>query len=179
MKLTGDRAFRVSTFNFLYSYADASPENLDLADSVTPADHDGSVTMSSSAEESTRNWLELPRDITAAILLRVGTVEILNNVQWVCSQWRSICKDPSLWRTIDMRNGGDLCEGHLEVMCREAVDRSCGGLVDISIEGFGTDELLRHIPDWSSLSLSLFFCTFRGKGFEFLSVYCYISSEVG
>ncbi|PKI59010.1 hypothetical protein CRG98_020578 [Punica granatum] len=109
-------------------------------------------------EPSSRNWLELPWDITAAILQRIGVIDILSNAQWVCTQWWSICKEPSMWRTIDMRSGCHHCEwekyGYLENMCRHAVDRSCGGLVDISILSFGTDELLTHIAvrTWSSLT---------------------------
>ncbi|OWM71286.1 putative F-box/LRR-repeat protein 23 [Punica granatum] len=106
-------------------------------------------TMSSSAEEPSCNWLELPRDITAAILQRIGVVEILSNAQCVCTQWWSICREPSMWRTIYMGSEAYPWERehhrHLESMCRQAVDRSCGGLVDISILYFGTDELLTHI----------------------------------
>ncbi|KAF2317847.1 hypothetical protein GH714_041163 [Hevea brasiliensis] len=32
-------------------------------------------------------------------------------------------------------------------MCRHAVDRSSGGLVDVNIEYFGTDDLLQYIAD--------------------------------
>lgn len=93
--------------------------------------------------------MELPRDITASILLKLGAVEILNTAQLVCSSWRSICKDPSMWRSIDMRNLGDLwdMDYDLERMCRHAVDRSSGGLVDIDIQYFGTDDLLQYIAD--------------------------------
>jgi hypothetical protein len=66
----------------------------------------------------------------------------------VCSPWRKLCKDPSLWRAVDMRNPDKLWEDYeVERMCRDAVDRSCGQLVDINIENFGTDKLLRHIGD--------------------------------
>ncbi|XP_022748737.1 putative F-box/LRR-repeat protein 22 [Durio zibethinus] len=53
-------------------------------------------------EPETRNWLELPLDVTASNLSRLGAFEI------VCSQWRKICKEP-LWRSIDMRNLGEGC----------------------------------------------------------------------
>ncbi|XP_059437442.1 putative F-box/LRR-repeat protein 23 [Corylus avellana] len=98
-----------------------------------------------------RNWLELPRDVTASILLRLEAIEILTSAQMVCSPWRKLCKDPSMWRTVHM------CKPHshwdisdLEKMCRQAVDRSCGQLVDICIKYFGDDELLMHIADSSS-----------------------------
>ncbi|GMI80388.1 SKP1/ASK-Interacting protein 19 [Hibiscus trionum] len=104
-----------------------------------------------SAAAETRNWLELPPEVTASIISRLGAIEILNNVQNVCSQWRNICKDPSMWRSIDMRNLGDLhdMDYDLEKMCFHAVDRSCGHLLDINIEYFGTDELLRYISERS------------------------------
>lgn len=96
-----------------------------------------------------RNWLELPPDLTANILHRLGAIEILESAQKVCTTWRKICKDPAMWRVIDMRNLGDLhampyC---LEKMCRHAVDRSEGQLIDINIEYFGTDELLDYIVE--------------------------------
>ncbi|CAB4306926.1 unnamed protein product [Prunus armeniaca] len=57
-----------------------------------------------------------------------------------------------MWLTIDMGmgNGGDYAEDMLDgldAMCRHAVDRSCGRLVDINIEQFGTDDLLKYITD--------------------------------
>ncbi|XP_041027034.1 putative F-box/LRR-repeat protein 23 [Juglans microcarpa x Juglans regia] len=99
-----------------------------------------------------RNWLELPRDVTVSILLRLGAIEILTSAQRVCLLWRNLCKDPSMWRKIDMRNLGDLWDMpyDLETMCRHAVDRSCGQLVDINVEYFGTDELLHYIAESSS-----------------------------
>ncbi|XVE94241.1 hypothetical protein REPUB_Repub01dG0264600 [Reevesia pubescens] len=99
-----------------------------------------------------RNWLELPGDVTASILLRLGAIEMIESAQKVCTQWRNICKDPSMWRSIDMRNLGDLSAMpyDLEKMCIHAIDRSCGGLVDINIEYFGTDELLTYITQRTS-----------------------------
>ncbi|GMY38025.1 F-box protein SKIP19-like [Fagus crenata] len=106
-----------------------------------------SSSSSSSSSDQYRNWLELPRDLTASILLRLGAIEILENAQNVCTLWRNICKDPSMWRYIDMRNLGDLHDMpyDLEKMCLHAIDRSSGQLVGINIEYFGTDELLTHI----------------------------------
>ncbi|XP_062096289.1 F-box protein SKIP19-like [Humulus lupulus] len=110
---------------------------------------------SSSTEPSppkeVRNWLEFPRDVTASILSRLGAIEIMTSGQMVCKSWLDICKDPLMWRTIDMRNNGDRDFGlDLEKMCRDVVDRSCGQLVDINIEQFGSDELVRHITSSSS-----------------------------
>ena len=106
-------------------------------------------------KETTRNWLDLPRDVMASILHRLGAVEILETAQKVCMLWRSLCKDPSMWRTIDLRNSycrrslGDPINMrmayYLEKMCIHAIDRSFGQLLDINIENFGSDELLAYI----------------------------------
>ncbi|KAM1138481.1 hypothetical protein COP1_036412 [Malus domestica] len=100
-----------------------------------------------------RNWTELPDEITSSILSRLGAIEILESAQKVCMKWRIVFKDPLMWRTIDMRNDGDFDDElpyDVEKMCRHAVDRSRGGLVDINIEYFGTDDLLRYIALRSS-----------------------------
>ncbi|OMO82164.1 hypothetical protein CCACVL1_12049 [Corchorus capsularis] len=99
-----------------------------------------------------RNWLELPREVTASILLKLGAIEMIESAQKVCTLWRNICKDPSMWRFIDMENLGDLHDMPycLEKMCRHAIDRSSGGLVSINIEYFGTDDLLAYIAQRAS-----------------------------
>ncbi|XP_019087391.1 PREDICTED: putative F-box/LRR-repeat protein 23 [Camelina sativa] len=76
-------------------------------------------------------------------------IDILENVQKLCKPWRRVCKDPSVWRKIDMRNLGDFATKYdLEIMCRHAVDLSQGGLVDIDIWDFDTDDLLYYIAEW-------------------------------
>nr|VDC58289.1 unnamed protein product [Brassica rapa] len=108
--------------------------------------------------EEPRNWAELPPELISLILLRLNSIEILENAQKVCRSWRRVCKDPSMWRKIDMHNDGDLGSmGYdLEIMCRHAVDRSQGGLLEIYLWYFGTDELLNYIADRFFLSLSHF-----------------------
>lgn len=99
-------------------------------------------------EVPARNWLELPAEVIFVILHKLGAIEILTTAQNVCSLWYKICKDPFLWRVIDMHNSGDLNSfDHLEIMCKHAVDRSCGQLVEINIEHFGSDELLLYIAN--------------------------------
>ncbi|PNX84633.1 F-box protein skip19 [Trifolium pratense] len=102
------------------------------------------------------NWLELPRDITSNILQRLGTVEILKNARNVCPYWWNICKDPSMWRNIDMGTVDQYFEpdipgtpdhDRLVKMCQYAVDLSSGHLEKIHIYRFGTDNLLRYIAD--------------------------------
>ncbi|KAM5566033.1 hypothetical protein ABKV19_019831 [Rosa sericea] len=84
-----------------------------------------------------RDWTELPENAAESIFRRLGAIEVLENSQKVCMNWRRICKNNTqMWRAIDMRNDGDLqaMDYDLEVMCRHAVDRSRGELVDINIE---------------------------------------------
>ncbi|KAF8052309.1 hypothetical protein N665_1573s0010, partial [Sinapis alba] len=100
------------------------------------------------------NWSELPSELTTSIMQRLDAFEILENAQKVCMSWRQVSKDPSMWRKIVMRNVKDL--GYdLEIMCRHAVDRSQGGLVDIEIWNFATDSLINYIADSSSNLRSL------------------------
>ncbi|GFQ00097.1 putative F-box/LRR-repeat protein 23 [Phtheirospermum japonicum] len=96
-------------------------------------------------------WVELPREITAAILHKLGAVEILTTAQNVCTTWRRVCRDPAMWRRIHIPYSGDLeTTLHLDRMCRHAVDLSQGHLTDISIEFFGSDDLLLYISQRSS-----------------------------
>lgn len=103
------------------------------------------------------DWLCLPQEVLATIFLKLGPVEIIKSAEKVCTLWHSFSLDPSLWKHIHMRNGRYLdnpwyeLEDHtrcnLDLVCRMAVDRSCGGCVDISIEGFGDNHLLSYIVD--------------------------------
>ena len=83
-----------------------------------------SSSSSSSSSAQCRNWLELPRDLTVSILQRLGTIEILETAQRVCLLWRNLCKDPSMWSYIDMRNLGELDDMNydLQMMCIHAID---------------------------------------------------------
>ncbi|XP_075665724.1 F-box protein SKIP19-like [Castanea sativa] len=98
------------------------------------------------------NWLDLPKVVMVSILQRLGAIDILYSAQKVCMLWRNICKDPSMWRAIDMQNLGELHDMpyDLERMCIHAIDRSYGQLRDINIECFGTDELLIYITQSTS-----------------------------
>ena len=93
------------------------------------------------------NWSELPSELTSSILQRLGAIEILGNAQKVCTSWRRVCKDPSMWLKIVMHDLGESMEFDLEIMCRHAVDRSQRGLVEINIWHFATDSLLNHIAE--------------------------------
>lgn len=95
------------------------------------------------------NWLDLPRDITANILHRLGTFDVVTSACEVCSLWWNICKDPLMWRTISMTNFFEPLyhNYHLELakVCCIAVERSCGHLESIDVEYFATDDLLHCI----------------------------------
>ncbi|CAH8276926.1 unnamed protein product [Arabidopsis lyrata] len=108
-------------------------------------------------DEEPRNWAELPSELTFSILNRLGAIDILENAQKVCTSWRRVSLDPLMWRKIDMHYLGDMGSMiyDFESMCRHAVDRSQGGLVEIDIWHFGTDDLLNYIADRSSNLRSL------------------------
>lgn len=91
------------------------------------------------------NWLQLPRDITANILQRLDTIEIVRSACQVCPQWWNICKDPLMWRTIRMIDDLDTPDDDLVEICRYAIERSSGHLEIIEIESFCTDDLLECI----------------------------------
>jgi len=46
--------------------------------------------------------LNFQKDITMNILQRLDTLEIVTSASVVCPLWWNICKDPLIWRTIDL-----------------------------------------------------------------------------
>jgi hypothetical protein len=90
------------------------------------------------------NWLELPRDVTANIIQRLGAIEILCSACKVCPLWWNIYKDPHMWRTIRMRN---LLWLNMVKILRNAVERSSGEVEDIDIKQIVTDDLFKYIVD--------------------------------
>ena len=102
----------------------------------------------SSAMKESPNWLEMPDELMVSIFQRLPTIEVLKSTRKVCKTWRRICKYPAMWKVINLhkRQVDDWCSYFgLEALTKEAVDLSRGELIDISIEGFGTDKLLNHI----------------------------------
>ncbi|CAK8566644.1 unnamed protein product [Lathyrus sativus] len=132
------------------------------------------------------NWLDLPRDITSNILQMLGTVEVVTSACLVCPLWWNICKDPLMWHTIHItylkslshnnytdyvRILGPFYKNHSEYqkVCRYAVDRSCGHLIDINIEYFCTDDLLESIAEnaYNLRTMRLLNCaSISDKGFS-------------
>ncbi|KAK1409571.1 hypothetical protein QVD17_36098 [Tagetes erecta] len=102
-------------------------------------------------QEEIRNWLDLPYDVTANILNRISMADILRKTQKVCTAWYKICKDLAMWRVINMN---DLwCYSamlSITSMCKHAVDRSQGQLVDITLVYDDNANLLQYVADRSS-----------------------------
>ncbi|KAK9061240.1 hypothetical protein SSX86_018420 [Deinandra increscens subsp. villosa] len=106
-------------------------------------------------QEIRRNWLDLPSDVTANILNRIGIFDILENAQKVCTAWYKICKDPALWRVLNMN---DLWNSHFSLytsyekidMFKQAMDRSQGQLVDITLVYHINARLFPYVADRSS-----------------------------
>ncbi|MED6132817.1 hypothetical protein PIB30_022460 [Stylosanthes scabra] len=65
----------------------------------------------------------------------------------VCTSWRNISMDPTMWHTIDMRpfHHPRFRDHHLDSLCRRAIRHGSGNLMDISIEYFANDDLLYYI----------------------------------
>ncbi|KAJ9566033.1 hypothetical protein OSB04_001999 [Centaurea solstitialis] len=104
------------------------------------------------------NWLEMPDEIMGGMILqRLGALEILKNAQMVCRNWRRICKDPAMWKVIEINSYYPVSDKFyvIEKLIKQAVHRSCGQLIDISIWRFCTDDLLDYICRCSSKLTSL------------------------
>ncbi|XP_074267298.1 putative F-box/LRR-repeat protein 9 [Silene latifolia] len=110
-----------------------------------------SMNNSELSPENYRNMSDLPLDVTLMILKKIGAVEILESVQFVCKMLYNLCKEPSIWRTIHILN---LDEPNRDIkhekMLFNAIDRSDGGLIDLDIEGFGSDQLCSYFASRSS-----------------------------
>lgn len=91
-------------------------------------------------------WIGLPEDLTANILQRLGAEEILESAQKVCTTWWRVCKDPATWRVIDLRNRHYADDEFLH-MCRCAVDRSQGQLIDLKVACREEDGLLNYVAE--------------------------------
>ncbi|KAI5407341.1 putative F-box/LRR-repeat protein 23 [Lathyrus oleraceus] len=92
------------------------------------------------------NWLELPKDLTSKILQLLGPVEIVMNARQVCSIWRNICRDPSMWRSIEIIKGLN-SPYNLEKICMYALDQGCDHVEEINVEYFVTDELVKKLAE--------------------------------
>ncbi|KAL8091080.1 hypothetical protein AgCh_040257 [Apium graveolens] len=113
------------------------------------------------SETPSRNWLELPPELTTSIFHRVGALDIFMSARKVCRTWRQLCSDPEMWRVMDLKYTGDhLSDFDLRKLAKKAVDLSGGQLIELSLHHFTDDELLNYVADRSSQlrRLRLFFC---------------------
>ncbi|XP_071704091.1 putative F-box/LRR-repeat protein 23 [Rutidosis leptorrhynchoides] len=88
---------------------------------------------------STTNWFDLPLDLKINILSRIDPVEILVNTQKVCTDWYKVCKDPSMWKVINLcvlMDHYDVSYTERMKMCKHVVDRSQGQLVEVIFPRF-------------------------------------------
>ncbi|KAL6123024.1 hypothetical protein ACLB2K_075547 [Fragaria x ananassa] len=88
-----------------------------------------------------QDWIDLPEEITASILSRLGAIEILVTAVYVCTTWRKICMDPRKWLTIDMRDDSVYGE-------------SPSSTSVCSVHNFCSDDLLKYITDRYSVGES-------------------------
>ncbi|XP_042752628.1 putative F-box/LRR-repeat protein 9 isoform X2 [Lactuca sativa] len=95
------------------------------------------LSLSSSTMEGRPNWLKLPEELMANILQRLSYLEILNSASKVCTTWKKICKDPAMWKVIDMRKQVYRWSMNfdIETLITKLVDLSCGELIDFSVKG--------------------------------------------
>nr|GEW98423.1 hypothetical protein [Tanacetum cinerariifolium] len=104
---------------------------------------------SKSYRPNRRSWLDIPSEIMADIFSRIGVIDLLENAQKVCTEWRKICKtNPDIWRVIYLENyGGPTIMHVLRMICWEAVCRSQGKLVDLAMLDFCNDDFLFCLVD--------------------------------
>ncbi|KAH6782246.1 hypothetical protein C2S51_007539 [Perilla frutescens var. frutescens] len=95
-------------------------------------------------------WTELPLEPTASILQRLGPKELLQAADKVCATWRRVCKTPTFWRAISIRNFEPIRIAECNRICRRAVDLSDGELIDLTIENFADADLMYYIAERSS-----------------------------
>ncbi|KAI3903581.1 hypothetical protein MKW98_032235 [Papaver atlanticum] len=131
------------------------------------------------SSQGVRNWVELPLDVLSKIFLKFGAVDILCRAQSVCSTWRKVSKDPMLFRSIDMRwNLYEFDIYDMETMAGEAVDRSCGQLVEssslrhlrlVSCQEVSFDALIKIAKKAVLLEeLEICYCSFSGNKLDML-----------
>ncbi|KAL8091079.1 hypothetical protein AgCh_040256 [Apium graveolens] len=100
----------------------------------------------------TRNWPELPVELTILILKQLGTVDMLLSARKVCKTWRHVCSDPNMYRVVDLWFTGDPYKINFKVdyLARQAVDLSRGKMIEFGISYFADDYLLDYISKRSS-----------------------------
>ncbi|XP_021862704.2 putative F-box/LRR-repeat protein 23 [Spinacia oleracea] len=102
-----------------------------------------------------RNWLDLPDEIWFMILSKINTIDIIENVQLVCTMFHNFCKQPTMFKVIDMTVPNDdylKWRDYVNAITQIAVDRSSGCLIDIYLENLCDEATLWDVV-WSSKNL--------------------------
>ncbi|KAF1865835.1 hypothetical protein Lal_00031755 [Lupinus albus] len=99
------------------------------------------------------------------ILKKLRVIDFILEAQYVCCEWRNICKDPLMWCTIKMAyvwisTDRCLCHSWLNKICRYVIDLSSGHLNHIFIYDFGDNNLLEYIVN---RILGLKYCSIEEK----------------
>ncbi|XP_074290804.1 F-box protein SKIP19-like [Silene latifolia] len=118
-----------------------------------PSPFDPSQVSSTSStdqeEEKFPDWIELPSEIWFTIFSKLKTMDIIENVQKVCRLFRTICKKPSVFDTIDMSTpveyGFTKIPFDIHTLTRHAIYLSAGRATDIYVEYTCEEKTLRYI----------------------------------
>ncbi|KAF9609903.1 hypothetical protein IFM89_018996 [Coptis chinensis] len=106
--------------------------------------------MLAASEGVTTNWLDLPEDVMITIFMKLGPFEVFYSAQGVCSSWRNLAKEPRIFRSIVIsRRQWSRFGKYYPNLAKQAVDRSCGEVAEISFVGWDWDccWFLQYIAD--------------------------------
>lgn len=67
------------------------------------------------------HWLQLPTNVNRNILQRLSVVDIVIGASLVSPLWWQICKEPTMWHTIDMRYNRQTSNSDLVNICMFAI----------------------------------------------------------
>ena len=104
------------------------------------------ASSSSALPPPSPRWTELPDDLTSNILQRLDAEERLISAQLVCSTWWRVCKNPAMWRVIDL-DARRKFDDKFGSICRCAVDRSQGQLAELKLCDLYVVEMLNYVAE--------------------------------
>lgn len=123
----------------------------DISSPTNPISAAMELSSAAGRGEESPNWQELPRDVLSTILMKLTPRDILENMQYVCKSWHEACKDPAAWTKVAIECIGDLDMIYeYQKMAYIVLERSCGRLLEISLEHVCDDLLLSLIAERSS-----------------------------
>lgn len=89
----------------------------------------------------------LVQEINKNIVDRLSVVDKVTSASLVCSEWWNFCKEPDMWKIVDMRNNNTYSNRELVEICTYALNRGLRNVEEIYIDNFATDHLLRCISN--------------------------------